>query len=66
MVRVSKQKRRLRKRVVAWEGQCPKCGTWFDTNGPTPFGVMCPECKRLGYSIVGVVHGNPVYNTVGV
>jgi hypothetical protein len=51
--------------VIAYEGQCPKCGTWFDTGGPTPFGVLCPECKRLGWSIVGVVYGDPVYGDDG-
>lgn len=51
--------------TTRWYGECPVCPDAFqyknedledpDTN-PHPHGLLCPECRKLGYSPVGVIH----------
>ncbi len=37
-----------------WE--CPKCQSVFEDDGKDhPAGILCPECKRLGYVSVGIL-----------
>lgn len=46
--------------VLVWE--CPKCGSWFEHDGkPHPAGILCPECRRLKYTVVGVLQPIVVY-----
>ncbi len=37
--------------------KCCKCNTEFeDTGKDYPSGVICPICKKKGYSLVGICH----------
>ena len=41
------------------DGQCPKCNTIFERPKYIPLkhpGYFCPECRRMGYKILGIVH----------
>jgi NAD-dependent SIR2 family protein deacetylase len=41
-------------------GICPKCDAEFDRpKNPNPAGYLCPECRRAGYAVVGVIHFRP-------
>jgi len=43
---------------------CPKCGTVFEHVGEVERdhpGFLCPECRRLGYMLLGVLHFQPTY-----
>lgn len=52
---------------IRWLGQCLKCGTCYekhaekrpcsDADGKS-YGTTCPECRKHGFMIVGVVHFN--------
>jgi hypothetical protein len=39
---------------------CPKCDTEFEFNGdgeePKSCGYFCPECKRKGYTLRGILY----------
>jgi len=48
-------------------GFCPKCHTAFEFlgEGPPPeAGCLCPECKKKGYIMVGVIHFEPEKSTL--
>lgn len=54
---------RLRKQLKAASEEetyleCPKCGTCYEAEPGQDYsaGVLCPECKRTGYTLVGVCH----------
>jgi len=41
-------------------GTCPKCKTDFELTGEaSSAGILCPECKKKGDIILGVIHFKP-------
>jgi hypothetical protein len=48
------------KKVPLLFGTCPKCHTSYGLTGTAPLaGVLCPNCREKGYTIVGVIHFEP-------
>lgn len=44
----------LANHIIVWE--CPKCQTLFEDDGkPHPHGILCAECRRAGFEVVGVL-----------
>lgn len=51
--------------MKVWQGQCGVCEIWFQhtertDKNPSPSGTLCPECRRLGRRLVGVINWEAV------
>ena len=41
------------------EGICPKCKTEYELKGNATIECICPNCKKRGVSMPGVIHFEP-------